>query len=513
MSDVSRRKFLKLGAAGVALATIPGVFRWDPAVAFAAPKDTARLSDFYDHFGIDEAIIKEVIGAALGRGGDYCDLYFEHRISNWVGLQDEAVNRAYSNVDFGVGIRVLEGEQTGYSYTEEITPKAMKLAATTAANIASEARNAPPSELSYHATPDYYPVKTLWEDISIERKIPLLQEINEKVLQRDSRIVKSRVWFGDQSSYCLVVTSEGRAVCDYRPMVLVQADCTAEQNGRREQNWSVACGRKGIEFITPVVVDQVAQEAVAKTVALFDAVKPEGGEMEVVLAAGHSGILLHEAIGHGMEADFNRKNESIFADKIGKAVAERFVSIVDDGTYEGARGSLNVDDEGHDTEKTMLVRDGILTSYLHDRLSARHYGVASTGNGRRESFRYPVIPRMRCTYMLAGPHSREEIIASVKKGLYAETFENGEVHIGPGDFTFYVKDGRLIENGKLTRAVKDINIIGNGPEVLRRMVMVGDDFQLIDTGGMCGKDGQSVPVSMGLPTVKVSSITVGGVSS
>jgi TldD protein len=514
MDVLTRRKFMKAGAAGVALATLPGVFKFDPALAFATPpKGSTSIGDYYDHFGIDESVIREVIAAALERGGDYCDLYFEHRISNWVGLQDMAVNRAYCTIDFGVGIRVLEGEQTGYSYTEEVTPTAMKLAAKTASNIASDAGKAQVSELAHHATPDYYPIRTLWENVSVERKVPLLLEINEKITQRDKRVIKSQVWLGDQSSYNLIVTSEGRAVCDYRPMINVYAACTAEQNGQREQNWCNVADRRGIEYLTPKLVERVAHQAVDKTVALFEAVKPEGGEMEVVLSAGHSGILLHEAIGHGMEADFNRKNESIYSDKVGKPIAEKFVSIVDDGTCEGARGALNVDDEGNDTQKTMLVENGILTTYLHDRISARHYSVKPTGNGRRQSFRHPAMPRMRCTYMLNGPHTKDEIIGSVKKGLYAVSFTNGEVHIGPGDFTFYVKDGFLIEDGKLTQPVKDINIIGNGPQVLKNVVMVGDDFKLADSGGTCGKNGQGVPVSMGLPTVKVSAITVGGVSS
>jgi TldD protein len=265
------------------------------------------------------------------------------------------------------------------------------------------------------------------------------------------------------------------------------------------------------EFINSESVERLSREAVRRTVDLFDAVKPDAGEMEVVLAAGSSGVLLHEAIGHGMEADFNRKGISIYADKMNKPVAEDFVTIVDDGTNTNVRGSLNVDDEGNDTEKTFLVRDGILTSYLHDRISAQHYRVEPTGNGRRESFRYAPIPRMRNTYMLPGPHKKEDIIKSVKKGLYAEHFTNGQVYIGAGDFTFYVKSGYLIDNGEITRAVKDVNIIGNGPEVLKNVVMVADDLALSEGGHTCGKDGQGVPVSLGLPTMKVSKITVGGV--
>ena len=252
---------------------------------------------------------------------------------------------------------------------------------------------------------------------------------------------------------------------------------------------------------------------VSEVSELFEAVKPEAGEMPVVLSAGSSGILLHEAIGHGMEADFNRKNISIFSDKINKPVAENFVTIVDDGTYPSIRGSINVDDEGNTTEKTFLVENGILRSYMHDRISAKHYNVKPTGSGRRESFRYSPLPRMRNTYMLPGPHKKDEIIESVKKGIYTESFTNGQVFIGAGDFTFYVKSGYLIEDGKLTKPIKDINIIGNGPKVLSDIVMVGDDMKMAEGGWTCGKDGQGVPVSMGLPTVKVSKITVGGVNS
>jgi len=248
-------------------------------------------------------------------------------------------------------------------------------------------------------------------------------------------------------------------------------------------------------------------------VDIFEAGKPPAGEMELILAAGSSGILLHEAIGHGMEADCNRKNESIFSDKIGKPVAEKFVTIVDNGTNPNLRGTINVDDEANETQETYLVRDGILESYLHDRISSKHYGVKPTGSGRRQSFRFAPIPRMRNTYMLNGPHSKEEIVKSVKKGIIAETFTNGEVRIGPGDFTFYVKSGYLVEDGKITMPIKDFNIIGNGPDVLAKVTMVADDLQMAEGGWTCGKGGQSVPVSMGQPTVKVSSITVGGINS
>lgn len=514
MAGMTRRDFVRLGATGMALASIPGVFRGNPLAALTSPAvEQGKLAEYYKHFGVDEAIIRQIMATALGRGGDYCDIFFQHNINNFVGLEDDIVNRAYTNIDFGVGIRVIEGDQIGYSFTEEITPEAMKQAAKTAANIANQTGTAPPVALKFHSSPNYYPIETLWEDVGVDQKIPYLMKINERMVAQDQRIVKSRVYFQDDSSYILVATSDGKTVCDYQPLTRVDAVCSAEQNGQREENYFNLSARMGIEMLSPENVNRLADEAVRRTVALFDAVKPRAGEMEVVLAAGSSGILLHEAIGHGMEADFNRKEISIYSDKIGKPVAETIVSIVDDGTNPGLRGSINVDDEANESEKTYLVENGILTGYLHDRISAKHYKVKTTGNGRRQSFRFPPLPRMRNTYMLNGPHTKDEIISSVKNGLYAESFTNGQVKIGAGDFTFYVKSGFLIENGVLTKPVKDVNIIGNGPDVLTKTVMVADDSAFAEGGWICGKDGQSVPVSLGLPTVKVSSITVGGVSS
>ncbi|MBN1782801.1 TldD/PmbA family protein [bacterium] len=512
---MTRRDFMKRSSQTmIAAATIPYFLKSEQARAFAVPDpNNMTLNDVYAHFGISEGHIRDIMSEALSQGGDYCDVFFQHNIYNVIGLEDKAVNRAYTEVGLGVGIRVLKGDQTGYSFTEELTPKAMKLAAKTAAAIASEGKSMPPQALKLHETPDYYPIETPWEQVGIDEKIPFLQTINDKVFALDKRIIKSNIYFINDSSTILIATSDGRVAYDYQPMSRIYVSCTAEQDNQRESNSFDLAGRRGIGFYSPETVDRLASEAVRRTVSLFEAIKPEAGEMPVVLAAGSSGILLHEAIGHGMEADFNRKKVSIFSDKIDKPVAEKFVSIVDDGTNPYIRGSLNIDDEANDTEKTYLVENGILRSYLHDRISAQHYGVKPTGNGRRESFRHPVQPRMRNTYMENGPHTMEEIIGHVDKGLYAETFTNGEVYIGAGDFTFYVKSGALIEGGKITRPVKDVNIIGNGPEVLKNIIMVGNDMKMAEGGWTCGKNGQGVPVSMGLPTVLVSGITVGGVNA
>ena len=471
-----------------------------------------NIKDYYRLFSIDEKLLNEIIAAGMERGGDYCDLFFQHQSSQYVGLEDNDVNRAYTDVDMGVGIRVLRGDQTGYSFTEELTRESMLLAAKTAANIASGTANAAPVEFRLYPGKDFYPIPTGWDTVTIDKRIPLVKTLNEKIMSADPRIIKSRIAFTSETRHILIVTSEGRLATDTQPLAYLSAQCVAEQDGRKEQNGYNISGRYGIEHFTPEIIDYAANEAVRRTVDLFEAVKPNAGEMEVVLAAGGSGILLHEAIGHGMEADFNRKKISIFADMMNKPVARDIVTIVDDGTNPHVRGSINVDDEGNPAEQTFLVEKGVLRSYMHDRISARFYGVQPTGSGRRESFRHAPLPRMRNTYMLPGPHKREEIIGSVKRGLYAESFTNGQVYIGAGDFTFYVKSGYLIENGQLARPVKDVNIIGNGPEVLRNITMVADDFELDKGGWSCGKEGQSVPVSLGLPTVKVSSITVGGVN-
>ena len=512
--NFNRRDFLKTGGLAVAGSVLlPSVLSGCMSGPGATSPLSYQLNDYLDHFGVTQRTIMEVIAEGLSRGGDYCDLYFQHNISNSIALEDNSVNRAFSNVSFGVGIRVLNGEQTGYSYTEDVSAAAMKSAARTAANIADSTPRMKAMPLAEQKTPNYYRINTPWEDVSINSKIPLLQSINEKTFSLDSRIIKTNVFFTDITSYVLFANSEGLMACDYRPQSQIAASCVAEQNGQTEQNGYNVAGRNDIELFSAGNLDRIARKAVEGTVLLFDAVAPRAGQMPVVLGAGSSGILLHEAIGHGMEADFNRRDESIFSDKIGKQVAEPFVSIVDDGTIDNMWGSLNMDDEGNPTRKTFMVEDGILTSYLHDRISARHYNVEPTGNGRRESFRHMPLPRMRNTYMLNGPHEKEEIFESVKYGIYADSFTNGQVKIGAGDFTFYVKQGFLIENGKLTQPIKDVNIIGNGPRVLKDIVMVANDMEMSEAGWNCGKGGQGVPASMGQPTVKVSAITVGGINA
>ncbi len=505
---ISRRNFMKTGS--YSLAGMMAMPTFMQALS-SCSTNSEKINEFVKYFGITEDVLKKTMTKALSKGGDYCDLFFEHTISNNISLRDNSVNSARSNIDYGVGVRVLKGDQTGYAYSEEINLEAMLKVAETAGNIANQNKAHSLHGFNICEHPDYYAVQTSWEKVSIDQKIPFLEKLNEKIMALDSRVEKVSVRYGDNSSVILFADSEGKLATDIRPLGRLTATCVMQENGKREQAHCSRSFRQGFEFLSDELIDELAKETIEQTAIKFKAGKPKGGEMPVVLGAGSSGILLHEAIGHTFEADFNRKKESIFCDKMGKKVAEDFVTIVDDGTVPNSRGALNIDDEGNLTEKTFLVKDGILTSYIHDRLSAQHYGVKPTGNGRRQSFRFPPLPRMRNTYMLAGPHSEEEIIASVKNGVYVDGFTNGEVNIGAGDFTFYVSNGYIIENGKLTEPIKDINLIGNGPQALKDITMVADNLQIDTATWTCGK-GQSVPVSLGMPTVKVAKLTVGGKS-
>ncbi|GAB6009332.1 TldD/PmbA family protein [Dysgonomonas reticulitermitis] len=468
--------------------------------------------DILQRFAIAESDLLKVISEALSRGGDYADIFFEHTFSNNIALRDGEVNRASSNIDFGAGVRVVSGDQTGYAYVENTELKSLLKAAQTAASIASVPSGLKnPIEIKESHFRDYYKIQRPWIDVSVADKRSFVQRLNDRIFELDQRVIKASVSLNDSTSYILFFNSEGILTWDYRPMCIMYGSCTMEQDGKIENGSASRAYRKGFEFLTDELVETLAREAVAQTSLMFEAIKPKGGEMPVVMGAGSSGILLHEAIGHTFEADFNRKDVSIFSGQFGKKICSSNINIVDDGTVEHARGAINFDDEGVESQKTYIVKDGVLESYLHDRISAKYYNVEPTGNGRRQSFRYAPLPRMRVTYMEQGNIPEADIIASVKQGVYVDNFTNGQVQIGAGDFTFFVKTGYLIENGKLTRPIKDINIIGNGPRALADITMVGDNLKIDEGAWTCGKDGQGVPVGQGLPSVLVNKLTVGGV--
>ena len=506
---MDRRNFIRTGGLALAGAVAAPTFASD----LTGNKEAAPVSSAMQHFGITHADVRKTLTAALEKGGDYADLFFEHTFTNSVALQDGAVNRSNSNIDFGMGVRVLSGDQTGYAYIENVTLEEMLKAARTAARIASSSVKTKPVSLTERPLKaNCYAISTPWEGVALKEKTPYLQKLNDKIFALDKRVQKVSASLNDSTSHILFCNSEGVSYYDYRPMVTLSAVCIMEENGRFENSHSARAYRKGFEFLSDDIIDVIAREAVENTSILFKAIKPKGGEMPVVMGSGGSGILLHEAIGHAFEADFNRKNISIFSEQLNKKICNEHISVVDDGTIPFNRGSINIDDEGTYGQKTYIVKDGILTSYLHDRISARHYGIASTGNGRRESFRNMPIPRMRATYMEAGNVKESDIIASVKNGIFVDKFTNGQVQIGAGDFTFFVKSGYLIENGKLTQPIKDINIIGNGPEALADITMVADNDKIDNGTWTCGKDGQSCPVTCGMPSALVSKLTVGGES-
>lgn len=506
---MDRRNFIRTGGLALAGAVAAPTF----ASNLTGNKEAAPVSSAMQHFGVTHADVRKTLTAALEKGGDYADLFFEHTFTNSVGLQDGAVNRTNSNIDFGMGVRVLAGDQTGYAYIENITLEDMLRAARTAARIASSSVKTKPVSLTERPLKaNCYAITTPWEGVALKEKTPYLQKLNDKIFVLDKRVQKVSASLNDSTSHILFCNSEGVSYYDYRPMVTLSAVCIMEENGRFENSHSARAYRKGFEFLSDDTIDVIAREAVENTSILFKAIKPKGGEMPVVMGSGGSGILLHEAIGHAFEADFNRKNISIFSEQLNKKICNEHISVVDDGTIPFNRGSINIDDEGTYGQKTYIVKNGILTSYLHDRISARHYGIASTGNGRRESFRNMPMPRMRATYMEAGNVKESDIIASVKNGIFVDKFTNGQVQIGAGDFTFFVKSGYLIENGKLTQPIKDINIIGNGPKALADITMVADNDKIDNGTWTCGKDGQSCPVTCGMPSALVSKLTVGGES-
>ena len=468
---------------------------------------------YLDRFGVSEQQLRSLVAEGMKGGGDWCDLFFEDSTYTELLLRDGTVNAAVSNIDFGCGVRVLKGEKTGYAYAETTEYPALLKAAKAAATIGScpgaAAHKAgaptplPPAGESYRIDED-------WRTAKAAAFVPMLELLESRIRKKDSRVFKVISMLNGNVSEVMMYNSLDELTFDTRPLWTLAVTVIFTKDGRTETQSVSRSFRSGAEAVTAEAMEGIADMAVKGVDLLFEASRPKGGQMPVVMAAGASGILLHEAMGHAFEADFNRKGQSIFSGRMGKRVAAKGINIIDDGTIPGNRGSCRYDDEGVPGQKTYMVEDGILRSYLHDRISAAYFGVAPTGNGRRESFRYNPIPRMRCTYMESGNDgSVEDLIAGVKKGIFVDQFSNGQVKIGEGDFTFYVKSGMLIENGRLTMPVKDINIIGNGPEALAGITAVAGDLKIDDSGWTCGKE-QSVPVGCGIPSVLIKKLTVGG---
>jgi TldD protein len=461
--------------------------------------------------GLDEGRIEQALGLVLGSAVDSADLYFQlSRAESW-GLEDGIVKEGSASIEQGVGVRALAGEKTGFAYSDEIMMPALEEAARAARAIAVQRGSGAVQAWNQVSGHQLYRPNDPLLSLADETKIAWLERVDRETRRIDPRVVQVMASVTAVHELILVASSDGVFAGDVRPLVRMNVTVIVEHNGRREQGYAGCGGRYTLDEL--VANDRplaLGREAVRQALVNIDAVPAPAGTMTVVLGPGWPGVLLHEAIGHGLEGDFNRKGTSAFSNRIGERVAAPGCTVVDDGTLAGRRGSLNIDDEGTPTQCTTLIEDGVLCGYMQDRLNARLMGGRTTGNGRRESFAHMTIPRMTNTYMRPGPHEPGNIIESVQQGIYAVNFGGGQVDITSGKFVFSASEAYLIEGGRLGPAIKGATLVGNGPDVLLRVSMVGNDLKLDDGIGVCGKDGQSVPVGVGQPTLRIDGLTVGG---
>ncbi|MDO9424316.1 MAG: metalloprotease TldD [Methylobacter sp.] len=467
--------------------------------------------------GIQDGDIEKIMGRLLSSPVDAADIYFQSsHFESWV-MEGGIIKEGSHSIEQGAGVRAVCGEKTGFAYSDRIELSVLLEAANNVKAIVRQGQDADPLHCKVSTkTADwtqYYSTHNPLKSLEDQQKIDLLRRVDSETRKLDSRIEEVIVSLVGVHEHILVARQDGSLVADVRPLVRMNVTVIVEQNGQREQGSMGGGGRSDYSyFLDKDTALGYGREAVRQALVNLEAVDAPAGNMTVVLGPGWPGILLHEAIGHGLEGDFNRKGTSAFSGRVGERVASDLCTVVDDGTLPGRRGSLSIDDEGTPTELTVLIENGILKGYMQDNLNARLMGVQSTGNGRRESYAHLPMPRMTNTYMLPGQHDPEEIIKSVKKGLYAKNFGGGQVDITSGKFVFSASEAYLIENGKITRAVKGATLIGNGPDVLTKVSMVGTDLELDSGVGTCGKEGQSVPVGVGQPTLKIDGLTVGGTS-
>ncbi len=465
-----------------------------------------------DRFRLTPSRIERVLQAAMSRGGDYADLFCEYSRFEGLGLEEGILKSAVSNIECGAGVRVVIGEKSGYAYTELLEESHLLSAAKTAAAIAQDHGSQHSFSVGAHAIGNYYPVPNPMIDESMDEKIQFVYLADRSARAHSTAIKQVSVYMGTAQRLILMADSRGRLVEDVQPMLRFTVSVVVEKNGERQNAMAGDGGRLGADFLTSSRVEMLAKKAVDEALVLLEAKPAPAGMWPVILAPGDSGILLHEAIGHPLEADFNRKQSSAYSNRLGQMVADSQCTIVDDGTVASDRGAINVDDELNESQRTVLIEEGRLRSYMCDEMSARFFDIESTGNGRRESYRFQPMPRMRTTYMLPGKYSADEIIKSTSKGLYCKTFRGGQVNISNGNFTFVPSEAYWIEDGKMTYPVKNCTLIGNGPDALSKVSMVGSDFAISAGIWTCGKEGQSAPVGVGLPTIKISEMTVGGSS-
>jgi TldD protein len=463
--------------------------------------------------GLEDRHLDEALGKLLTGGVDAADLYFQFvRNESW-SLEDGMVKEGSHSIDQGVGVRAMAGDKTGFAYSDELVAPALMSVSKAASAIARQGQAGQLQAWQARAGHQLYPAIDPLSTLSDAAKVELLQRVDQDTRKQDPRVKQVMAGLAAVHEVILVCSSDGVLAADVRPLIRLNVSVIVESGGRREQGFSGGGGRHGYEyFLEGDRALEYGEEAVRQALVNLEAVAAPAGEMTVVLGPGWPGVLLHEAIGHGLEGDFNRKGTSAFAGRLGEKVASEFCTVVDDGTLPGRRGSLNIDDEGTPTEQTTLIENGRLTGYMQDKLNARLMGMQATGNGRRQSFAHMPLPRMTNTYMLAGPHDPAEIIASVERGIYARNFAGGQVDITSGKFVFSTSETYLIENGRIGKPLKDATLIGDGPSVLTEVSMVGNDLELDAGIGVCGKDGQSVPVGVGQPTLKIDRLTIGGVA-
>ena len=469
-------------------------------------------SFFAQKFGITLADLEGYLAEGLASGGDYADVFFEYLATTAISLEEGIVKSASQGVSLGVGVRVIAGERTGYAYSDDLSPERIRQAARTAACIAKGPSKVLKTPLQQQPRRDLYPVPLLPSDRALAERVELVKRADRAARTYDRRVFQVRATYNDAIRHVLVATSEGGFNYDRQPMARLGVSVLArEGDGAPQEGYSGGGGRVELEVLqTEKTPEQYAVDAARQAVLQLEAAEAPAGEMTVVLGPGWPGVLLHEAVGHGLEADFNRKGVSAFSGRIGEKVASELCTVVDDGTLGHRRGSLNADDEGNITQRNVLIERGVLRGYLQDHLSSRLTGAPVTGSGRRESYQHIPLPRMTNTFLLAGDSEPEDIIRSVPKGLYCVNFAGGQVDITSGNFVFSASECYLIEGGRVTRPVRGATLIGNGPQALQYVSMVGHDLQLDQGIGICGKDGQSVPVGVGMPTVRIDKMTVGG---
>ena len=504
---MKRREFLTKSSMAVAAVAVSDLWvgRAFASESFAGPS----LLDTY--FRVTKADIGKVLAAAVAKGAEFADAFFEYRISSDLSFEEDIVKSARRGIVQGVGIRAVKGDQIGFAFTEDLSLASMMDAANAAAVIASDnvakARVVGVSDLKVK---NLYPIAELATSAELTKKLTFIKEANAAAKAYDSKIVRVSVGFNDEVKHVAYANSDGVYWEDSQPLFMFNASCIAEDGKTRETGYNGGGGRIGLEYFNKRKAADIGQAAARLAILNLSAQEAEAGVQTVVMGQAESAVLLHEAVGHGLEADFNYKKLSNYSGRVGQKVASDQCTVVDEGLFANMRGTINVDDEGNAPKSTTLIENGILRGYMTDRISAKQLGVKPTGNGRRQAYNHPPMPRMTNTYLRPGKFSSEEIIKSVKEGIYAKGFTGGNVDITKGDFTFSCSECYRIEDGKITVPLKGVTLVGNGPDVMTKVTMVGNDLKFTDGGWTCGKSGQMVPVGMGTPTVKVSDITVGG---